>query len=259
MDALKARWKAAWHDPVGSKVIAAVIVGVPTVIWTTREVIVSGVSGAIDRAAAALGAGWDWLETPAPLSHLGVLVFIAILAWFAASFRRLRRRVDRMDSKLFYSSLGDLTEQITDLQGLRREVAEGAREASPEVVAEGFEPNRIQMLAAKVLTDQYPKRLQLPDLAAGMQNVAYRGVHPVMSVPVAPQAEIARQMEDMQQKGVATIDDPNSVMAYYGLTRHGRDFMLEKLRPPPPQARGADPQRSALRALDDPKDDQKKS
>jgi hypothetical protein len=66
-------------------------------------------------------------------------------------------------------------------------------------------------------------------------------------------------MEDMEQKGGATIDDPNSVMAYYGLARDGRDCMLEKLRP---SARGAapaaapaqsaiDPRRSALRALQD--------
>ncbi len=112
----------------------------------------------------------------------------------------------------------------------------------------------MQMIAAKVLIDCYPRRLQLPDLAAAMQRL--RGG--VVPMPVAPQGEIGRQMEDMQQKGVATIDDPNSVMAYYGLTRHGRDFMLEKLRPPAP-ARGpqpaADPRRSALRAL---QDDEKK-
>jgi hypothetical protein len=92
-------------------------------------------------------------------------------------------------------------------------------------------------LAAHVLIDFYPRKLLLPDLAAAMQRVAGFG-SPGMRA-VAPQGEIARQMEAMEQQGVATIDNPNTVGARYGLTRHGRDFMLENRRspkPPPDQA-----------------------
>lgn len=123
---------------------------------------------------------------------------------------------------------------------------EGRPEAAPQVTpqephqatpqatpaAGDFEPNRVQLIAAKVLIDRYPKKFQLPDLADAMAHFA-GGALPA---PVAPQGEIARQLEDMHQRGIVTIDDPESQMAYYGLTRHGRDFMLEKwkasARPP---------------------------
>lgn len=108
-----------------------------------------------------------------------------------------------------------------------REAQKGQPEETRNVgakVAEGFEPNRVQLIAAKVLIDRYPKRLQLPDLASAMQQLAGGAI----PMPVAPQGEIARQMENMERHGVAVIADPDSQMAYYGLTRHGRDFMLEK-------------------------------
>jgi hypothetical protein len=51
-----------------------------------------------------------------------------------------------------------------------------------------------------------------------------------LPVAVAPQGEIARHMEEMARRGVAIIVEPDSPMAYYGLTRHGRDFMLKTMR-----------------------------
>lgn len=113
---------------------------------------------------------------------------------------------------------------------------------------EDFEPTRVQLIAARVLLEVYPRRAQLAGLAASMQRYA-GGVLPT---PIAPQGEIARQMEDLHRRGVASIDDPDSPMAYYGLTRPGRNFMLEKLRPPPRSPPPAvDPTTSALRSLQD--------
>jgi hypothetical protein len=195
---------------------------------------------------ATIDGGSAWLRGPIQLSHLTLLLLLAVLAWLAFSVVRLRYRINRMAGRSFFTSLGDLTDQITHLQELRREI-EGRPPVPPAQVAEGFEPNRIQQIAARALIDGYPKRLQLPDLAAAMQRIAGGAV----PMPVAPQGEIAQQMEAMEQAGVATIDDPNSVMAYYGLTRHGRDFMLENLRAPRFAQPPVDPRRSPLRSLGD--------
>jgi hypothetical protein len=92
-------------------------------------------------------------------------------------------------------------------------------EGNPKV-ADGFEPSQLQLMAAHVLCECYPRKLQLPDLAAAMKTLTRSPVR------VAPQAEIARQMEDMLVNGVAVIVDPDSATASYGLTRNGRNFML---------------------------------
>jgi hypothetical protein len=121
-----------------------------------------------------------------------------------------------------------------------------------EPVIEDFEPNRVQWIATKTLIDRYPKRLQLPDLAADMKR--YGGGGP-MEIPIAPQGEIARELEVLHGRGVVTIDDPNSPMAYYGLTRLGRNFMLEKQYPKPVKPQTGTKGVSALRSLANPKDE----
>lgn len=201
---------------------------------------------------AALGGTSAWLRAPAPITDFDMLVILAAIVWMALVLRRLRKTVRHIDMAAIRGPMGKLAEEITRLQEFDRKRAAGLAEETPQEdpkVAEGFEPNRIQMIAAKALIDCYPSKLQLPYLAEAMKR-ARGGPEYGMNLPVAPQGEIAREMEDMQQKGVATIDDPNSVIAYYGLTRHGRDFMLEKLRPRP---RAPAPPRSALEGL---KDDQ---
>ena len=78
-----------------------------------------------------------------------------------------------------------------------------------------------------------------------------------MPARIAPHGEIARELEALQLRGVVTIDDPNSPMAYYGLTRPGRDIMLQypkaaaAAKPPPAIATTA--AGYALRALANPK------
>jgi hypothetical protein len=117
-------------------------------IWHPFGVVISGTS--------------SWLAAPVQLSHLGVLALLAILTWLAVSLLRLRRQLNRVDDRVFYTSLGDLTDQITNLQELKRK-AEGESQEEPDPkakVAEGFDPNRIQKIAAKVLIDRYPRRLQ---------------------------------------------------------------------------------------------------
>jgi hypothetical protein len=187
-----------------------------------------------------------WFRGPVQMTHLSALLLLTVLAWLVYAVARLRYRVNRMGGRSFFSNLGDLTDQITHLQELRRKV-DGRLPVPPAQVIEGFEPSRIQQIAARILIDRYPNRLQLPDLAAAMQKLSSG----VVSMPVAPQGEIARQMEEMEQKGVATIDDPTSIVAYYGLTRHGRDFMLENLKAPRFAQHAADSRRSPLRSLDD--------
>ena len=234
---------------------AMVVVLLPVFVAVVGGYIVERIKGTPpgDIAAAlwhpfgvVIGGTAAWLEAPAQLTRITASLSLLIFAYVVFSVLKLARRLDRIESRVFYNSLGDLTEQVTQLQELRRQVKDTRTPEEEPRSIEDFEPSRIQMIAAKALIDRYPTRLQLADLAAAMQQV----LGGVVPTPVAPRGEIARQMEDMQQKGIATIDDPNSVMAYYGLTRQGRDFMLDKLRRPSSGARAqppVDPRHSALR------------
>ena len=176
---------------------------------------------------------WNWIAVKAFLADMGTwfagvgawligttevyravmladfLVLAALLAWAALWWRRSR------------ASSPPVVPPVSAPAPLPEKRPEG----NPKV-AEGFEPNRLQMIAAHVLCECYPRKLQMPDLAAAMQTLT-RSV-----VRVAPQAEIARQMEDMAVQGVAVIVEPDSPMAYYGLTRNGRNFILAAMAKP---------------------------
>lgn len=65
----------------------------------------------------------------------------------------------------------------------------------------------------------------MEDLASHMQRYIRSPVR------VAPQGQIAREIEDLERRSVAYILHRSTPGAYYGLTEHGRDFMLEQLRP----------------------------
>jgi len=62
-----------------------------------------------------------------------------------------------------------------------------------------------------------------------------------LPVRVAPQAEIARELEDLERRSITYIINRGTPQAYYGLTDHGRDFMLERLHTqhPPSNQRSA--------------------
>lgn len=144
----------------------------------------------------------DWIV--APTLPRGLLLLGVVITWFASAY---------------------FSKRATGVLKAAPEAAPVVAREEPRV--EDFEPTRVQIIAARVLIERYPRRLQLPDLAAAMTQYAGGAI----PMPVAPQGEIARQMEDLQRRGVANIDDINSPMAYYGLTRHGRNFMLEKTTP----------------------------
>jgi hypothetical protein len=85
------RLKAAWHDPVWSKVIAGAILGTPAVIWATRAVILSGVSGAVGQAGAGAAGAARWLLEPGSVPRwllLLIVASIALLAWAARQHHR---------------------------------------------------------------------------------------------------------------------------------------------------------------------------
>lgn len=87
----------AWHDPVGSKLIAGVILGVPTALtwlWSRSDFSTSAVQawmGALD----GLRAIGHWFTSPAPISRLTLLVIVAIgvMSWWLAV--KMRRRLSR--------------------------------------------------------------------------------------------------------------------------------------------------------------------
>jgi hypothetical protein len=200
--------------------------------------------------SVTVGGTLAWLTAPVQWAHETVLILVVVLAGLVYYLRRVWKDTERANRLIFWDSLGTLTDQVTKLQELHRQVAEDKIQAEP--VIEDFEPNRVQWIATKTLIDRYPKRLQLPDLAQDMKR--YGGGGP-MEIPIAPQGKIARELEVLHGRGVVTIDDPNSPMAYYGLTRLGRNLMLEKQHPKPAKSPSGAKGVSALRSLANPKDE----
>jgi hypothetical protein len=89
-----ARLKAAWHDPVWSKVISAAILGLAALVWAVRAVIVLGVSGAVAQAEAGIAAGRAWLGLSPPVPRWLLLV---MLVWLVQLVRVVWRHGKVLD------------------------------------------------------------------------------------------------------------------------------------------------------------------
>jgi hypothetical protein len=190
-----------WQLIVGT--VSTVLGGVVLALnWAAVKAFFTGVNAGF----ANIGA---WLmgttEVYRVVMLADFLVLAVVLAWVALWWRRGR------------ASTAPVVSPVSE--PVPRGDASKYPEGNPKV-ADGFEPGQLQLMASHVLCECYPRKLQLPDLAAAMQTLTRSPVR------VAPQAEIARQMEDMLVNGVAVIVDPDSATTYYGLTRNGRDFML---------------------------------
>jgi hypothetical protein len=105
---------------------------------------------AISGVAAALSTSRAWLSAPVQLTHLTILVLLAICVWLARVWWRHARTLSRVDRLVFYDSLGDLTEKITSLQKLNDQVAAdkaaAAEPARPELSSDSVRV--LQMLAS---------------------------------------------------------------------------------------------------------------
>lgn len=210
------RLKTAWHDPVWSKVIAGAILSVPAVIWTTRAVIVSGVSGALDRATAGLGAAWNWLGAPAQLPHFAMLVFglaLLLLWWWV---RKLTRRVDSIDRTAIRGPLSELVKTLElVMPGSSAAEPDAQPQATAPSVAKGFQPNDVQICVVSNLLAYYPVAVSFEQLLVFVGKRT--------SLHMAGKAHLARELEALEAASVI-VKEPSG---YYGLTPHGRNFVLD--------------------------------
>jgi hypothetical protein len=195
-------------------------------VWTyvSNNALLSGL------VLLGLGAWWKWSYVKVLLTALWTL--LAGFGDWLMGTTEVSRVVLLADLLVLAAlvSLAALQWYRSWASSAREAAPPGPPAAAPEEaptaelkVTDGFTPSDLQLTASHVLLEYYPRKLQLPDLAAGMQQVTG------MRVRVAPQAEIAQHMEAMVRWGAASIDHPGSEQAYYGLTQDGRDFMLDEL------------------------------
>jgi hypothetical protein len=85
----------AWHDPVGSKVIAGVILGGPGAVWLWSTSNFSrNLTTAWTGATSALAVAWHWFLAPTVPPSFVVLLILSMVAVAFAYLRQLRRIAD---------------------------------------------------------------------------------------------------------------------------------------------------------------------
>jgi hypothetical protein len=84
-----------------------------------------------------------------------------------------------------------------------------------------FEPSETQRPAATVLLETYPRAMNVGQIRVAMERMTE------LNVIVPPQAEIARELENLARRNVIKIGD--GAHPHYELTVPGRDFMLAYL------------------------------
>jgi hypothetical protein len=167
--------KKAWHDPVWSKVIAALIVGVGglvcTWLWSLRSLIGSGTLGWIGVKAAIL-AYVSWASGASGISRalLILIVCVGVLGWMYAANAWLR-----------LSMLRDAVMRQTRERGTRdAEVSARTKVPPPPAVAAlrvklavpAASLSHTQRLMFHILCLQYPGAIDLNSLG-GMLGLTY--------------------------------------------------------------------------------------
>ena len=155
--------------------------------------------------------GFAWLRESAHLTHLDVmLLVVAVVALGLMAARR------------FWSTYLHICRNYVDLNQRVLKLEHGHLPLPPGKVVDGFDPTPLQKMAARVLLDCYPEKLQLPALTDEIEHG-----DPKFQL-LFSRGHVASALEDMERHGVAIVDNRGEPSALYGLTRHGREFMLSR-------------------------------
>lgn len=193
--------KKAWHDPVGSKVIAGVILGglgaVATWLWSASDFSTNG-RLAWTAAASAIVAFIEWFAVPVALSRSWVLIIVCLglLGWLCAVLLWLhgaRRRLDAIRSGV-----------ATVVQA--PSVDPHAQLPRPEELSE------VQRHLLFILYRDYPRSIEVRIVAAPLQ-LRY------------PEAE--QLCERLAKTNLITVTPGAHHPPSVYLTTTGRDYVLE--------------------------------
>jgi hypothetical protein len=208
-----ARIKAAWHDPVWSKVIAAAILTVAALIWAVRAVIVSGVYGAIDRAKAGLGGGWAWLGASAPVPRWLLALALLCLVLLMRAARRQGKRLGNLEYSYSRHVRG---RHVPPLPAPKPE-------PEPDKIADGFAPTRGERALLESATHR--DKVEFKEARRVLERID----------PAATHDDTRRALEILKEAGAVkffTADwdwDPIHAHPTYGyaLTRVGEKYIRE--------------------------------
>lgn len=207
-----ARIKAAWHDPVWSKVIAGAILAVAALIWAVRAVIVSGVSGAVDRATAGLGGGGAWLGATGQVPHWLVLLMLACIVLLVRAVRQHGKRLGNLEFS-YWHHVGDGHVPPLPLPDL---------EPEPDKVADGFAPTPGQRALLDCCSGKYWRGVPFKVARRALEDIDPTATwdDTVRALKVLKAAGAVKFLDDRLGNGV------NGTMGYT-LTRAGEKYLRE--------------------------------
>jgi DNA-binding MarR family transcriptional regulator len=213
---MKGWLKKAWHDPVGSKVIAGAILGglgaIAAWLWSASDFSLNGAliwSGAKATVSDTVG----WLAAPVTIPRLGLwlIICIGVAGWALIALERMRRA--------------------------RLAIATEAREEVRETLVTAIQAQLKRRLPAVTLT--YTQRLMFHFLYRnypGAANLSSLGGMIGLQYPAAE-----KLFEEMSETGLIEMNDvvnprSNRTEPLVRLTKDGRNYCLENEldRPPAP-------------------------
>ena len=184
-----ARLKAAWRDPVWSKVISAAILALIGLIWAVRAVIVSGVSGALAQTEARIAAERVWLGLPAHVPRWVLLLMLVCIVQLVRVVRRHGKDIDLLQYQ--YSH------HVSD--GHVPPLPPKPVEPDPERVVDGFTPTPGQLAL-----------LHLANHAGVGRAVAFKDARRALERidPIATWDDTVRALKAIKEAGaVRFLDD----------------------------------------------------
>jgi hypothetical protein len=209
------RIKAAWHDPVWSKVIAAVILAVAGLTWAGFAVIASGVSGALERAAVGLRAGRLWFGIADSVPHWLLLLMLVCIVLLVRTVRRQGKRLDNLEYS-YWHHVGD---------GHVPPLPPPEPEPEPDKIADGFAPTPGQRALLECCSGKYSRGVPFKVARRVLENID----------PTATHDDTRRALELLKGAGAvkfltASWNRRHTHPTYgYTLTRPGGQYM-RKLR-----------------------------
>jgi len=197
------RLKSAWHDPVWSKVIAAVIIAMVAGLWGAWKWPDLGPS-----FRAALG----WLAVDAKVSR-GLLLLI-VLGFFVAS------------AGMYMWAAGHWLNRVREraVQDYKRTLTRDQPLPTPVLPALDIDVDNLTAAALHVLLDAYPQDIDLADIWHTLCRIDWQ-----RSEYIAGKAAVSRGLEQLVGSGVIATHHQGVTIKRYRLTEPGMNWMLKRL------------------------------
>jgi hypothetical protein len=189
MRRMKGFLQKVWHDPVGSKVIAGVILGCLGAVWLwSKSNFSRNLAGAWAGATSALAAAEHWFITPA-VTPLFLLLLILSAAVARVALRQWRQ------ARVLHTGRADITEGNDDVRATGIQIG----------------PNHGDML--KFLYARYPNSQSVGTCSVNL-GIDYGGTE-----------RLCEHLHDMRL--VDYSRSPGTVGGSVALSRKGRNYCID--------------------------------